>query len=556
MSKAAAQATSATVQGATRSNATLLQRQSTLGPHVCVQREAAGPAVHPAAPSLVRQVVDSPGRPLDAATRSYMEPRFGYDFGRVRVHSDGKATASADAVGANAYTVGNSLVFGNRQYAPATRDGKRLLAHELTHVVQQHTAASSNAQPAGRIAISEPEDHSERVADRVADRVTHESNQGEATTSLLPSIAGSQTGFQLQRQKKNQDAKDPLGAPHGVVTSGGPMVISHAPSSDLKPADMMPSQLDPEEAWGEVDTRVKPEFENAFQDVTRAAAADAKWQVHDLVEPYDGMLTDPNKTFLSIAGAFLGGAGNTPSDPQPSDPKAAARYTVSVTGGLAGLITQGIQGALGILLDTGSIQEVKETANLDIEERVAQELSLDSPAYEKFEAGELSELHEMFLGRWGDRVPDRQTKEAAIHLGESFRNFARKEYGVHGEQGQKALDNLGALLHAYLESKVRPELEKIKKGQGNRRLLYGTVAGGASGLIVGGSIGYAMGGAAGLATGAAIGLGGGALLGLLGGAITNAASRKSTTEAEDAATRRRTRIKGRTPAFTGIQGTQ
>src|SRR5258708_28179998 len=124
------QAKSTSSAGLTRSSMSLLQRQHTLGTHVCVQREAVGPAVHPQAPSLVREVVDSPGRPLDSATRSYMEPRFGRDFSQVRVHTDGKATESADAVAANAYTEGNSLVFANRQYAPATPHGKRLLAHE------------------------------------------------------------------------------------------------------------------------------------------------------------------------------------------------------------------------------------------------------------------------------------------------------------------------------------------------------------------------------------------------------------------------------------------
>src|SRR5580693_3002414 len=112
------QAKSPSSSGPNRSSASLLQRQHTLGPHVCVQREAVGPAVHPAAPSLVRGVVDSPGRPLDAETRSYMEPRFGYDFSQVRVHTDDEAAESARAVSAKAYTTGNHVAFGAGQYAP------------------------------------------------------------------------------------------------------------------------------------------------------------------------------------------------------------------------------------------------------------------------------------------------------------------------------------------------------------------------------------------------------------------------------------------------------
>ena len=292
----------AKLPGSTRSGASLLECRNTLGAHVCMQREAAGPATGLAAPSLVRQVVESPGHPLDAATRSVMEPRLGHDFSRVRVHTDGKAADSADAVGANAYTVGNNLVFANQQYSPATRAGKRLLTHELSHVVQQRTAASSGSQPAGRIAISNPSDHSERVAEQVAEGATRDSNEGQELTTLRPSLAGRQTGFQLQRQKSNKDVKDPQAGHDGAdIALQGDVV-----SPDLKSSDMMPSPIEPEEAWGEADTRVKPEFENAFQDVTRAAAADAKWQVHDLVQSYDGMLSDPNKTFLAIAGAFLG----------------------------------------------------------------------------------------------------------------------------------------------------------------------------------------------------------------------------------------------------------
>jgi outer membrane protein OmpA-like peptidoglycan-associated protein len=77
------------------------------------------------------------GHPLDAATRSYFEPRFGVDFSAVRIHTDTNAAASAQAVNALAYTVGRDVVFNSGQYAPQSDSGKRLLAHELTHVVQQ-----------------------------------------------------------------------------------------------------------------------------------------------------------------------------------------------------------------------------------------------------------------------------------------------------------------------------------------------------------------------------------------------------------------------------------
>jgi hypothetical protein len=82
-------------------------------------------------------VLNSPGQPLNGGTRAFMEPRFGHDFSRVRVHADAKAAESAQAVNALAYTVGTDVVFGNGQYEPATANGQRLLGHELAHVVQQ-----------------------------------------------------------------------------------------------------------------------------------------------------------------------------------------------------------------------------------------------------------------------------------------------------------------------------------------------------------------------------------------------------------------------------------
>lgn len=87
--------------------------------------------------SIVHEVLRSPGQPLDPTTRAFFEPRFGYDFSQVRAHTDAKAAESARAVNALAYTVGRGVVFGAGQYVPTTAEGRKLLAHELTHVVQQ-----------------------------------------------------------------------------------------------------------------------------------------------------------------------------------------------------------------------------------------------------------------------------------------------------------------------------------------------------------------------------------------------------------------------------------
>lgn len=89
-------------------------------------------------PPIVYEVLRSPGQPLDATTRPFMEHRFEYDFSDVRVHTDARAAESAQALNARAYTVGQNVVLGAGQYAPQSEGGRHLLAHELTHVVQQN----------------------------------------------------------------------------------------------------------------------------------------------------------------------------------------------------------------------------------------------------------------------------------------------------------------------------------------------------------------------------------------------------------------------------------
>ena len=98
------------------------------------------------APASVDHVLSSTGRPLEPSLRNDMEQRFGHDFSHVRLHTGGAGEQSARDVNANAYTVGSNVVFGAGQFAPQTQSGKRLLAHELTHVVQQSINLSDVVQ--------------------------------------------------------------------------------------------------------------------------------------------------------------------------------------------------------------------------------------------------------------------------------------------------------------------------------------------------------------------------------------------------------------------------
>ena len=135
-----------------------------------------------AIPPVVNQVVSSPGHAIDAGTRAFMEPRFGYDFSQVRIHSDSLARRSADDVHANAYTVGNHIVLGQE----GGHANRRLMAHELAHVVQQ----SRGGVPPG----IDGDPALEHGAERAASRVT----TGDATGG----VAGA-SGIGMARDAKS-----------------------------------------------------------------------------------------------------------------------------------------------------------------------------------------------------------------------------------------------------------------------------------------------------------------------------------------------------------------
>jgi hypothetical protein len=116
------------------------------GPAAQITSGITGSATHFPAPPSVEQVLSTSGSPLPGAVREDMEQSFGRDFSAVRIHTDASASASARHIGANAYTAGSHVVFAPGQYAPTSSGGRHLLAHELTHVVQQ----AGTGQPAAR----------------------------------------------------------------------------------------------------------------------------------------------------------------------------------------------------------------------------------------------------------------------------------------------------------------------------------------------------------------------------------------------------------------------
>jgi len=138
-----------------------------------LQRQANGPQPAAGVPAVVHEVLSSPGQPLDPATRAFMEPRFGHDFSRVRVHADNRAAESARAVNALAYAVGRDVVFDSGQYTPHSPTGRKLIAHELAHVVQQDGSVQSgrSVNPQMMFSIGSVSDPAEAAADQAAARV-------------------------------------------------------------------------------------------------------------------------------------------------------------------------------------------------------------------------------------------------------------------------------------------------------------------------------------------------------------------------------------------------
>ena len=123
-------------------------------------------------PSPVHDVINSSGgSPLAAPVAQEMSQRLGHDFSEVRVHTDSRAHDSAVAVNAQAYTVGNNVVFQRDKYDPSSDSGKLMLAHELTHVVQQRSGPVDGSDAGGGIRVSDPHDRFEREAAATAESV-------------------------------------------------------------------------------------------------------------------------------------------------------------------------------------------------------------------------------------------------------------------------------------------------------------------------------------------------------------------------------------------------
>ena len=128
----------------------------------------------------------SSGQPLDEQTRDFMESRFGRDFSAVQIHADEKAAASARILDADAYTTGRDIYFASGKYAPTSSEGRHLIAHELTHTLQQREASGALARASEHrsgVVIGREDDPLEREAEQTAEQVIAGANAHSALSS-------------------------------------------------------------------------------------------------------------------------------------------------------------------------------------------------------------------------------------------------------------------------------------------------------------------------------------------------------------------------------------
>lgn len=181
-----------------------------------------------AVPESVHRTLSSPGRPLDAGTRGFMESRFGHDFSQVRVHTDSRAAESAREINAHAYTAGNDIAFAHGRYQPDSHSGRHLLAHELAHTIQQQGLQRRASDLAVDTAPDSPFEHE---ADRAAHAVMHGAS--------APAIAGRAPGIIVSRAKGSTPTPALTTSDAGVDMETEPAGFSgklkHRVSPDGKP---------------------------------------------------------------------------------------------------------------------------------------------------------------------------------------------------------------------------------------------------------------------------------------------------------------------------------
>jgi hypothetical protein len=321
----------------------ILQRQCACGQHAAggeceecrknkikLQRFASGPMTGPSVPQLVQDEMRAEGQPLDRKIKQKMELFFDHDFSHVRVHSSDTASRSARAVNALAYTVGSHVVFGSGMYAPGSRRGERLLAHELTHVVQQR--GGSNME-------SHSEAPYEDAANRMADEVAR---HAIGAPSQRPPISSS--GIYLARQPDNQgpEWEDDESDPHPANASHSHDEAARKAAAAAKAPPLITKATQELDRLNAVIGPLHPNDTVAAYDAVQSAVHNAK------TSGDKALIRESQKLVNRFESIPLPGKGSSrfdqhpAADSKPMTPEEAHRVVLAQRGFAVGLNQQGV----------------------------------------------------------------------------------------------------------------------------------------------------------------------------------------------------------------------
>ncbi|TVP48078.1 MAG: DUF4157 domain-containing protein [Gemmatimonadales bacterium] len=298
--------------------------------------------------SLVSKALLDAGRPLDRSTRAFMEARFGRDFGGVRVHTGPRAASSARALDALAYTLGERIVFARGEYAPHASSGRRLLAHELGHVLQQTGPGptgvpQSTPVPSG-LPVSAPGDLLEREAHRIADEVLRgparvEPPVATRTSPLIQRTNG--TGTATVLQERIADARRALTDTVWDHAEGWHGLRSEAATGSQELVDGIEATLERFIRWA------------GDEDQALLASLESSWS-RILVGPVVGRVIGEavpgvkGKVIAFGAGVFLGHVFREESERRLADAAEANRF-------LADLGVEGARRSMDLVREYGQI---------------------------------------------------------------------------------------------------------------------------------------------------------------------------------------------------------
>ena len=308
-----------------------------------LQRKPAESGAPDKIPPIVNDALRSSGEPLEPGRVALMESRFGHDFSRVRIHRDGQAGESARAMNALAYTVGQDVVFGAGQYAPETMGGRKLLAHELAHVVQQRNAT----YPVGGLTLAKAT--WEHEADSAA----------EAAVAGRPAhVAQYAAGPQLARQQLHTET---LTTP--TDAAGGKVEVTRA----VKPGKCAEVPETRTNADSEI-TRTRAAIELSYCRGRTSASAKGEVDYSDVtntirqaVNSAPNFLSNPNQQALSdLEQAFkrVAPRANVRFDLQVGGTRVevTGSGTASVEGGASGKAGATVSGRIGKTRVKGGIE--------------------------------------------------------------------------------------------------------------------------------------------------------------------------------------------------------